>query len=50
MLFDATSFKGAPDTCRNMGGLSLCLMQKVGKKLARSVKVAYLCGVKNQKY
>ena len=42
--------KGAPGTCRNMRGLSLCLKQKVGKKLAGLENGAYLCSEKKQKY
>ena len=47
MPSDATSFEGAPDTCRDMRGRSLYRMQKVGKKLAGSGNEAYLCTIKN---
>ena len=46
MVPDATSFEGATDACRHLGGVSPYRMQKVGKKLAGSVKGAYLCSVK----
>ena len=47
MLSDATSFEGAPDTCRDMRGRSLYRLQKVGKKLAGFGNGAYLCTIKN---
>ena len=45
---DATSFEGAADACRHLGGVSLYRMQKVGKKFAGSMKGAYLCSVKKK--
>ena len=47
MWFDATRMKGAASTCRYMREVSLCLMQKVKKKLAGLENRAYLCSVKN---
>ena len=49
MVPDATSFEGATDVCRCLGGVSPYRMQKVRKKLAGSVKGAYLCSVKKNK-
>ena len=49
MVPDATSFEVATDACRCLGGVSPYRMQKVRKKLAGSVKGAYLCSVKNNK-
>ena len=50
MWFDATKTKGVPNTCRHTIDLSLCLMQKVRKKLAGLENRAYLCSEKKQKY
>ena len=49
MVPDATNFEGATDDCRCLGGVSPYRMQKVRKKLAGSMKGAYLCSVKNNK-
>ena len=41
--------RGAVDACRHLGEESLYRKEKVGKKLAGSVKGAYLCSVKKNK-
>ena len=48
-LFDATKNEGGPEYCRYSRELSLCPMQKVGKKFAGVQKCPYLCSEKKNK-